>query len=122
MWGLSRSLSDEQITALAAYYATQRPVANSGTSDATRVSVGKQIFETGVAAKNVPACMSCHGPAAQGNETFPRLAGQHADYVIKQLLVFQRTDERPEGAVMKVIAHDLAPDDIQNLAAYLQSL
>ena len=66
--------------------------------------------------------MTCHGQAAQGNETFPRLAGQHADYVIKQLIVFQRTDERPEGTVMKTIAHDLALDDIKNLAAYIQSL
>ena len=122
IWGLSRGLSDEQITGLAAYYATQRPVANPGRSDATRVSVGKHIFETGVATKNIPACMTCHGPAAQGNETFPRLAGQHADYVIKQLIVFQRTDERPEGTVMKTIAHDLALDDIKNLAAYIQSL
>ncbi|MEO7256184.1 MAG: c-type cytochrome [Casimicrobium sp.] len=122
MWGLSRSLSDEQIAGLAAYYAAQSPAANKGRNDATRVSAGKQIFETGVAAKNVPACGSCHGALAQGNATFPRLAGQHADYVVKQLIVFQRTDNRPEGAVMKVIAHDLAPDEIENLAAYLQSL
>ena len=122
MWGLSRSLTDEQITSLATYYSTQSPARSAQKNDASRVSVGKQIFETGVAAKNIPACMSCHGPAAQGNETFPRLAGQHADYVIKQLIVFQRTDERPEGTVMKIIAHDLAPDDIQNLAAYIQSL
>ena len=27
--------------------------------------------------------------------TLPRLAGQHADYLIKQLIVFHRTDERP---------------------------
>ena len=52
---------------------------------------------------------------------FPRIAGQHADYLVKQLLVFQRTDERPEGSVMKVVAHGLQPQDIENVAAYLQS-
>jgi cytochrome c553 len=66
--------------------------------------------------------MACHGNAAQGNDTFPRLAGQHADYVVKQLTVFQRTDERPEGAIMKTIAHELSRDDIENVAAFLQAL
>ena len=37
-------------------------------------------------------------------------------------MVFQRTDERPEGAVMKVVAHDLTAEDIENVAAYVQAL
>jgi len=36
------------------------------------------------------------------------------------LTVFQRTDERPEGAIMKVVAHALTRDDIEAAAAYLQ--
>ncbi len=59
---------------------------------------------------------------AQGNDAFPRLASQHVDYIVKQLIVFQRTDERPKGAVMKTIVHDLSADDIRNVAAYLQTL
>ena len=66
--------------------------------------------------------MGCHGDHAQGNATFPRLAGQHADYVVKQLMVFQRTDERPEGAVMKTVAHALHPEDMRDVAAYVQGL
>jgi cytochrome c553 len=54
--------------------------------------------------------------------TFPRLAGQHADYLVKQLLVFQRTDERPEGSIMKTVAHELSPANIGDVAAYVQSL
>jgi cytochrome c553 len=72
--------------------------------------------------KNVPACATCHGESAQGKDTFPRLAGQHADYVIKQLVVFQRTDQRPDGAIMKVFAHELSADDIRNVATYVQSV
>ena len=89
---------------------------------AERIASGKAIFEGGLAAKQVPACANCHGSQAQGNGAFPRLAGQHADYIAKQLDVFQRTDERPEGAVMKVIAHSLDRGDIENVAAYVQSL
>ena len=78
------------------------------------------IFTGGIPSKNIPPCTTCHGPSGAGNEQFPRLAGQHADYISKQLLVFQRTDQRPEGVVMKAVAHDLAPEDIQSVAAFLQ--
>lgn len=122
MWGISRSLTDEQIQGLAAYFSGQRPARGPRESDVTREAAGKTLFHAGLPSKNVPACATCHGESAQGNETHPRLAGQHADYVIKQLIVFQRTDQRPDGAIMKVVAHELSPDDIRNVAAYVQSL
>ena len=120
MWGLSRHLTDEQIKGLAAYFANQKPVPKPA-SDAQLMSRGQEIFEKGVADKNIPACTACHGTHAEGKDNFPRLADQHADYLVKQLQVFQRTDERPEGSVMKQIAHDLTPDNMQAVAAYLQS-
>ena len=122
MWGLSRSLTDEQITGLATYYSIQRPTRLAGNADNAGVATGKQIFEAGLPDKNIPACVACHGATGQGNDAFPRLAGQHADYVVKQLIVFQRTDERPDGAIMKTVAHDLSLGEIRNLAAYLESL
>lgn len=122
MWGLSRSLTDEQIKGLAAYYASQSPVSQPIEGDRGRFEAGKSIFDTGVADKAVPACSSCHGPEGKGNATFPRIAGQHADYLIKQLIVFQRTDERPEGSVMKVVAHELTQQNIRDVASYLQAI
>jgi cytochrome c553 len=121
MWGLSRHLSDGQIAGLADYYASQRPVANRP-GNALLLADGKAIFDSGIPKNNIPPCSTCHGTAGAGNEQFPRLAGQHADYLVKQLLVFKRTDERPEGAVMKVIAHDLTAHDIEAVADYLQGL
>jgi cytochrome c553 len=123
MWGLSRSLTDAQIAGLADYYAHQAPPRGVATrADAARVAAGDKLFHAGVPGKNVPACASCHGDRAQGNEAFPRLAGQHGDYVEKQLAVFQRTSQRPEGAVMTTVAHELTQDDIRNAAAYVESL
>jgi cytochrome c553 len=122
MWGLSRSLSDEQIDKLAAYYAGQKPGLQPLEADPSRIEAGKAIFETGATDKGVPACASCHGPRAEGKDTFPRLAGQHADYLVKQLGVFQRTEQRPEGAVMQTIAHALTQQNIVDVAAYLQAL
>jgi cytochrome c553 len=122
MWGLSRSLTDEQITGLAAYYANQQTVRQPIEGDGSRMAAGKIIFESGLPAQNVTACTACHGMAGVGNETFPRISGQHTDYIIKQLKVFQLTNQRPEGAVMKTIAHELTLDDIANVAAYVQAL
>jgi cytochrome c553 len=122
MWGLSRSLTDEQIKGLAAYYASQSPVSQPIEGDRGRFEAGKSIFDTGVADKGVPACSTCHGPEGKGNATFPRIAGQHADYLIKQLIVFQRTDERPEGSMMKVVAHELTLQNIRDVAGYLQAM
>ncbi len=57
-----------------------------------------------------------HAPKGKGNATFPRLAGQHAHYRIKQLLVFQRTRERPERSIMKTVAHDLTAQNMRDVA------
>jgi cytochrome c553 len=122
MWGISRSLTDEQIDGLAASFSSQTPSHRPAEADPNLAAAGKAIFTGGLPAKNVPACMSCHGNAGQGNDAFPRLASQHVDYIVKQLIVFQRTDERPKGAMMKAIVHDLSPEDIRNVAAYLQTL
>lgn len=122
MWGLSRGLTDEQIKELAAYYAGQKirsPAYLTGKPDLR--DAGKAVFTDGVPAKNIPPCATCHGAGGLGNEQFPRIAGQHADYLIKQLVVFQRTEERPEGAIMKVIAHDLTQENIESVAAFLES-
>jgi cytochrome c553 len=122
MWGISRNLSDRQIDELADYFSTQtlRPQQVEGLP--ARIEAGRAIFSGGVPASGVPACFSCHGPEALGNDTYPRLSGQHADYLVKQLAVFQRTDQRPEGAVMKVVAHGLSEAEFADVAAYLQAL
>lgn len=120
MWGLSRSLTDEQIKGLAEYFAAQPPVSPGKAVDGAIIARGKAIFEQGVPAKGIPACHACHGERAQGNEQFPRLANQHADYLVKQLTVFQRTDERPDGSIMKTVAHELTPENMEDVAAYLQ--
>jgi len=122
MWGLSRHLTDEQVKGLAAYFSAQKRVATRVVTSRDQVAAGEAIFKSGVPDKNIPGCFACHGDHGQGNGQTPRLAGQHADYLQKQLMVFQRTDERPEGAIMKVIAHDLTENNMKDVAEYLQSL
>ena len=118
MWGIARSLTDEQITGLADYFSGQTPKRNAPV-DAALLPLGKKIFEEGVPDKQAPPCFACHGAAAAGQAAFPRLAYQHQDYLVKQLHVFQETEGRP-GTPMKQVTHELSPGEMAAVAAYLQ--
>jgi cytochrome c553 len=75
-----------------------------------------------VPAKNIPACSVCHGGQGQGNEQYPSIASQHADYLLKQLGAFHRAAARPDGGVMKNITHDLSNEEMAAVASYAESL
>jgi cytochrome c553 len=121
MWGMSAKLSDQQIAGLSSYF-SQQPAPAGHASDPIHAQRGKVIFADGISNSEVPACTSCHGAHGEGMGAFPRLAGQPANYIVKQLTVFQQTDERPDSAVMKSVAHSLTHDDIISLAAYVESI
>jgi cytochrome c553 len=119
MWGMASQLDDASITALAAYFSKQSAaVGKSG--NAALIAQGKQIFVEGVPGRQIPACASCHGAQAQGNGPFPRLAGQHAPYLLKQLLVIQSVLRT--APVMHGVIKDLTRDQMQAVVAYLESV
>jgi len=121
MWGLSRHLTDAQIADIADYYSKQTPKRPRGPSpDATTLAAGKQLYTQGDAQTNVLACVTCHGPSAQGMAHFPRLAYQHSDYIVKQLDIFQNTEGRP-GTPMAAVTHPLTAQQKASVAAYLQN-
>ncbi|SNT04885.1 Cytochrome c553 [Noviherbaspirillum humi] len=79
---------------------------------------GETLYANGDNARNIPACVACHGAA--GNSTIvqnPKLAAQHAEYVAKQLSDF-RTPNR-NNPVMTPISKALTEEDMKNIAAYL---
>jgi len=120
MWGISHHLTDDQITGLADYFAKQVPKRPDAPGDAQLMAAGKEIYDKGVPGGDVIPCMACHGPMAQGIEAFPRLAYQHADYIVKQLDIFQHTQGRP-GTPMEAITHPLTGENKEAIAAYLQA-
>jgi cytochrome c553 len=119
MWGMAAPLGDEQMAALADYYSRQIPVAGP-TGAAALITRGKDIYQNGDSAAGVPPCAACHGAAAAGTDDYPRLAGQHVQYLIKQLRSFQ--DNMRNVAVMHGEAKGLKLGDIEAVATYLQSL
>jgi cytochrome c553 len=119
MWGISALLDDAAIQGLAEYFASQAPTPGK-TGDARLIRKGKQIYLEGIPSKGVRACRSCHGDDAEGASVFPRLAGQHAAYVLKQLKVFG-TRLRPHGIVMTGVTKNMTPAEMRAVAEYVQS-
>lgn len=80
---------------------------------------GKLLVETGIKDKNRASCASCHGPAGNApiDPTYPRLAGQYADY-LEHTLQMYRDGERQQS-VMGLQAKDLSDQEIADVAAYL---
>lgn len=118
MWGMAGPLSDGMIAALSRYYASQTP-APGRPANAALVAQGREIYSKGVASENIPACGTCHGARAEGAGDFPRLAGQHSEYLIKQLYSFR--NESRNVAVMHGVAKEMKLPEMQAVAAYLES-
>jgi cytochrome c553 len=119
MWGMASQLSDATISALAGYFSAQPAGPARGGSSAL-IAQGKHVFEEGVPARQIPPCATCHGAHAEGNAVFPRLAGQHAPYLLKQLLVIQSVLRT--APVMHGVIKDLTKDQMQAVVAYLESI
>jgi len=119
MWGMASQLSDATISGLAVYFSGQSAPPGSG-GNATLLAQGKQIFAEGVPDRQIPACASCHGAQAQGNGPFPRLAGQHTAYLIRQLLVIQSALRT--APVMHGVIKELSRSQMEAVATYLESI
>jgi cytochrome c553 len=79
---------------------------------------GGSLYDSGDAARSLPACVSCHGAA--GNSTIaanPKLAGQVENYVYKQLVDFTGPDRNQ--AIMTTYAKMLTDGEKRDVAAYL---
>ena len=118
MWGIAGGLDDRMIGGVAAYYAMQ-PAAKGRPGDPALVAKGKQLFDQGATDRGIPACATCHGADAAGRGDYPRLAGQHAKYVVKQLQYVQNLVR--SAPVMHGIIKDLTPAEIRAVAEYVQS-
>jgi cytochrome c553 len=121
MWGVSALLDDAAIDALAEHYAAQPPAPGRAKAPRVVLAAGRTLFQEGAPQRGVRACASCHGEKAEGTAGFPRLAGQHADYLLAQLKGFS-TRLRPHGVLMKAETAGMTAAEMRAVAFYLQSL
>lgn len=118
MWGMAAELDEPSMSALAGYYSAQKPQVGTAANSSV-INTGKEIYEHGVASEGVPACSICHGPDAHGLKDFPRLAGQHAQYILKQLASFQ--SNMRNVAIMHGVAQNLRLPEMDAVAVYLEA-
>ena len=121
MLGIAATLSEQDMRNAATWFSAQTPKERNA-SDKQLVEQGKAIYRGGIAAKGLPACMSCHSPNGAGMPAqYPRLAGQHASYTASQLKAF-RSGERSNHPNMMPIAEKMTDKEINAVAEYIQGL
>ncbi len=109
MQGMVANLDRQDMKNISAYFSSLTP--ESAGSDSGMAKKGKN---------KVAMCLGCHGSNAEGRGGFPRLAGQHPEYLKKQLLNFKSGART--GGPMKSMTSSLSEQDIDEISAYLGSL
>jgi cytochrome c553 len=115
MTPFAANLSDTDMADLAAYYATQRPLARPVVTDPPKVAAGKQLAEQ-------HHCVSCHRPGLVGYEQIPRLAGQDLSFLVSILRRFKAQTAGDLDGTMTTAVQPLNEADIDSLAHYMASL
>ena len=135
MTGILDKLSDADLANMAAFFASKsmqlsgsKPLKvklNSG-EQVDGMVLGAKIFRAGNAVSGVPACSGCHSPTGLGNGPagYPRLGGQHAAYIEKQLKNFRAGERANDGEakVMRQVAQQLSDAEISAVANYIAGL
>ena len=124
MTGMLDNLSDQDMADIAAYFASQKM--SVGAADPKLVERGEALFRGGKLAEGMPACTGCHSPNGAGLAAagFPKLGGQHGQYVAKQLTDFREGNRTNDGdaMTMRAIAAKLSNKDIEAVSSYIQGL
>ena len=124
MAGQLDAMSEQDLQDMAAYFAAQP--ATPGVAKEELVELGESVYRAGIREKGVAACTACHSPTGVGNgpAKYPRLSGQHADYIAAQLRAF-RNDERTNDGdtrIMRDVASRLSDKELDAVASYASGL
>lgn len=119
MRGIAGSLSDKDIADLSAFYAGQKVAAPSGAAPQPTAEVA-QLLQKG-------NCASCHGEGLNKpiDGSYPKLAGQHEDYLYYALKAYQTDKNASVGRGNAIMAAQVKPfshGELKALAAYIGSL
>lgn len=140
MIGVAKGLSTEDAKAAAGYYAQRglpraptAPAAAAKAEDKAKpkpapdpevIALGKDLAINGDWDRNIPPCFKCHALGGVGvAPAFPPLAGQHPDYVVRQLKAWKsgaRTNDPLD--LMKRLSKNLTEAEMRAVALYMASL
>jgi len=112
---LVANLSREDMLDLADYFAAQKPKPLAFKADSAKVAKGgAKAAET--------LCTMCHLGGFAGQNEIPRVAGQHPDYIVKQLRAFKARTRTNDAGSMTSVAQTLSEEDIENLSHFIANL
>jgi len=125
MSGMAGMLSKQDIVNVAAYLSRQKTF--PGPVDTFQPALGESIYRHGIASVGLPACASCHGPRGMGDAARmqPRIAGQHALYVVQVLTGWhngQAWGDGPHAKLALSVGRKLTVEQIHAIASYVQGL
>lgn len=121
MRGIAGSMSEQDMADVAAFYERQ------GASAAIKAVSERQPSAEVAALLTKGACASCHGADLNKpiDPSYPRIAGQHADYLYVALKAYQVDGNAQVGrnnAIMGGVAKQFKPSELKALAAYIGSM
>ena len=120
MAGFAAGLSEDDMKDIA-YWAASQKAKPGFAKDKELVSLGERIYRGGVSDRQIAACAGCHSPNGAGIPAqYPRLAGQHAEYVSTQLNAYRNGSRK--NAQMNMVAAKLNDREVSALADYVAGL
>ncbi|MDT3734611.1 MAG: c-type cytochrome [Denitratisoma sp.] len=122
MAGMVAALTDQDMKNVAAWYASQTQKGEQAKAQA--IEAAQKLYRAGDAARGLPACAACHGPAGAGIPAqYPRIGGQFAEYTEAQLKTF-RSGERANdpNRMMRAVAAKMSDVEIKAVSDYVAGL
>jgi cytochrome c553 len=123
MRGIAEALSDQDMADISAYYSTHGVVAGATLAD----KPSKQASAAVDALLKKGGCVACHGEnfAKPIDPSYPKIAGQHADYLYVALKAY-KTEKNPNigrsNGVMAGMAKQFNNNELKEIAKYIGSL
>lgn len=123
MTPIAESLTEAEQANVSAYYSQQEVDAAAAEAAPDVLEQGQELALMGDWENKIPACVSCHGPNGKGvDANFPRLAGQHASYIVSQIEAWKSGERQNDPLnLMKVVAERLTAEQAKAAAAYFAS-
>ncbi len=115
MTPMVKDLTRDELRELADYFARQKPAPQTFKSDPEKSRLGRLKAEETL-------CTMCHLGGFAGQNEIPRVAGQHYDYVVKQLRDFKARRRTNDAGNMTAVSNTLSDTDIDNLGHFVAGL
>jgi cytochrome c553 len=112
---MAANLSRDDMLDLAAYFSSQKPVPSRYKVEDSKVAEGKKIADNAL-------CPMCHLGGFSGQNEVPRVAGQHYEYIVKQLEDFRARNRTNDAGTMTAYTQGLTDEQIDALAQYITNL